>query len=1299
MRVDNSVFAEQNNRPEKQPHFVVRFSFDKADTDLHYLTSHANTPVPGGASVTTNCVRRLSGSSQRINPDIATSEIGVIGFDVIDKNSEITALIKTKLDAGDGLRNKKVVYYVGYEGMPWVDFQRVHTFLADTPTYKDGVYKFSTADIQRQARKQIFEPKVLYLNGDITATATKIPLSGSDLTIFQTVAHDAKYSVHPSQSVGYIKIGKEVIAHTGMVNDGGLGTIVSVLQRGALGTAAVAHDVDLSKDLDRRTKVTEHIFLEGAAPKVMYAILTGKLEGTQASLPLPTHWHLGISTSLVRLADFENIGVDLWDASDDSGREMRFEGLKKTDGKRFLEKEIGLYISTFMPVYSDGALGLRRLAPVLAGSPAVEALTEKNVVSYGSLKHDYSKVINQIRIEWNWIDAKDEFSKTNVYIDSASISKHDSAPVKNMAFRGVVTGASSEQDLVNQFDALRDRYSGPPITLSIEVMPTLNPLEVGDIVYLSLPQVRDMVTGTTLSRAFEIQRVGVNWQTGRVKLDLFGSSQAAGALSQTTLTNVLADSWYVSTGTDLNSLPEVSGGVVNSDVTLTGHASDNNNAIYYHNGDLEIAPGVTVTINENVFFKIKGTLTLNGKIGGKGLGAAGGTGMSAFVSVPDTWNSTSGVSGGFGLTRSSAGLFFVFPGNSFVPYTFPSQLATVSSGGLFGVPFYQTSVNDTGVAITGLPKNLRGSGGGGGGAVGSINGAGTPTVEANGGNGGAGGAGLLMIARGYAYGLNGSIDVSGNDGIVGATSLGTYFNGHRAGSGGGGSPGGVVAFIDGNASPFALESKLVANLGDSEPIPTFPPSSIISDATIGYYQSLMQGFRSRAMNDAAGRVQYVPARRSIDEQVDVIHQIPALSSITLLSDDTTVLVRDDGTVVTRIKASWTASTDPNGIGYEMQAKLNSEAATEWVTVAMTNDSAVTFLYMESTKGESYDARVRVLADELAITSDWVSSLNKVAAGSPPVIGDVSGFSAVQNGQVVIFKWLPVPNANLNGYEIRYGAQGASNWADATPLTEITKGTNITSAAVVTGSWTFYIKSVDTSGGYSVNATTSNVNFVSDYDVIAQQEESPLWVGTLTNFVLHHTGVLVPKSQNLASADGWETFDQFVINPYTICTYEAAEVDVSFDSTIRAWSVITSALGPGETGAADPQLSIDYKLSAGSYDGFEDWTVGFIDARYIKSKLTLDTSIGNAYVSGFEITADSIERKEKHANQVIAAGGTVITFDQEFHVKPFVSGFTVQGTIALYPTHELLTPTSLKAHMFNSAGSDVGGIGDIEITGV
>jgi len=886
LRIDNPTFASANESDSKEPRYVIEISFDSANTDLLYLTSHSDTETPAGAIgagiVIENVIEGFSGQSQEINPDRGNSTIGGFTFNLVDVGAQLTTYQRDKLSFGRGLRHKQIAAYVGFEGHAWDDYQKILTYIIDSVDYLDGVYTFTCSDIQRQARKSIFEPEVTFLSASVGPDDLLIPVSVNDLTKFPTVEHDASYSERPNQTVSYVRIENEVICHSGLVNDVTLGPSFQVIQRGALNTKASEHVLKENTSADRQEKITEHIYIEGPAAKIIYAILTGFLSGQSATLP--DNWHLGIKPQYVRLSDFENIGDDLWNVTNASGRSVRFEGYKKTDGKLFIEREILLWLGCFMPVYSDGSLGLKRLTNVLSDSGYLVELNFLNVINYGRLKHDYSRVINQIDIEWNYNFNKDDFTKNSILIDAESLAIHQEAPKKTFKFRGVHTGKHTDEDILNHFDSMRDRFSGPPLAIEVEVSSSLNRLEVGDNVRLTLDQVRDFTgANINLSRTFEVQRVQTNWITGDVKLRLFGSSQRAGTLQRTSLSNVLQDSFYP-VGIELSTVLNIVSGVVTLDGALNGNALLSN-AIYYYEANLEIASGVTVTINQNVQLRIRGFLTVNGKIDGKGGGLLGGAGGSLFADngldsitvnlVSGTElaaldNASPGISGYLGSAKSSGNLYAA--GN--VDFLTSRRFGIVTEGKLQSIPNYNLENKLT--DVSGLPVDLRGTSGPGGRLLSRRDGGltlGHPLyVVGNGGNGGNGGAGLLIICRGMAFGASGTIDTSGGDGLLGGGAV-VRSKQLYASSGAGGAPGGLVVLLDGLSTPPELFTGHIALQGES-PI----NGATVYDARITSAQMAAQGISALTVHqshlgfssfdwfDAAYGLQYIPESSSIDEE-------------------------------------------------------------------------------------------------------------------------------------------------------------------------------------------------------------------------------------------------------------------------------------------------------------------------------------------------------------------------------------------------------------------------------------------------
>ena len=106
------------------------------------------------------------------------------------------------------------------------------------------------------------------------------------------------------------------------------------------------------------------------------------------------------------------------------------------------------------------------------------------------------------------------FTKQSIFIDQNSINKHGSADTKSFKFKAVHTGLHTDEDLFTYFDVLRDRYSGPPLKLSVKAQPSMSQLEVGDKARVTIEQIRDVSTGAPFDRTFGVQQVKQNWLSG-----------------------------------------------------------------------------------------------------------------------------------------------------------------------------------------------------------------------------------------------------------------------------------------------------------------------------------------------------------------------------------------------------------------------------------------------------------------------------------------------------------------------------------------------------------------------------------------------------------------------------------------------------------------------------------------------------------------------------------------------------------------------------------------------------------------
>lgn len=371
-------------------------------------------------------------------------------------------------------------------------------------------------------------------------------------------------------------------------------------------------------------------------------------------------------------------------------------------------------------------------------------------------------------------------------------------------------------------------------------------------------------------------------------------------------------------------------------------------------------------------------------------------------------------------------------------------------------------------------------------------------------------------------------------------------------------------------------------------------------------------------------------------------------------------VRLDGTVFSRIRVSWTDPSDSFVTGSGgIEVEYKQSVASRWSKAGVIPFGTEETFILDVQDGVSYDVRIRS-RNYLGVTSDWSDTVTHAVVGKSAKPTAVSVLSAWQEqySNLVSYKWTPIADADRDGYELRYGPQAAFVWENANIITSVTKGTYATNSVLPPGAWTIGIKAVDTTKNYSENPTTVDITVVNNNDVVFSVAQYPAWPGALSNGLVHSvSNRLVPLSTVTASAAGWACFDEFVPSPVAEMRYTAPEYDVGFDAKrLRVWADIRGALGPGETvGSPDPTLQIDHKSGAGAYDGFEDWTIGEVDARYVKTALVLRTSTGVGYVEAFTPTVDVPERTETGGGVAVPDTGQSIGFSANFHNPPRIFG--------------------------------------------
>jgi hypothetical protein len=192
--------------------------------------------------------------------------------------------------------------------------------------------------------------------------------------------------------------------------------------------------------------------------------------------------------------------------------------------------------------------------------------------------------------------------------------------------------------------------------------------------------------------------------------------------------------------------------------------------------------------------------------------------------------------------------------------------------------------------------------------------------------------------------------------------------------------------------------------------------------------------------------------------------VTAPTGLTLASGTSELYIRNDGTVFSRLKASWTLSRDiyvEQGGRYEIQYKLSSSST--WLSVTPVDGEQSETYILDVQDGSLYDVRVRAV-NSLLVPSDYVEALNHRVLGKSVPPTNPTTFIAYLQDFGIQFEWSKVADLDVRDYELRLG----SVWDTATALARVS-ATTYTLNLRTAGAYQALLKAVDTSGNYSLTA--------------------------------------------------------------------------------------------------------------------------------------------------------------------------------------------------------------------------------------
>ncbi len=318
---------------------------------------------------------------------------------------------------------------------------------------------------------------------------------------------------------------------------------------------------------------------------------------------------------------------------------------------------------------------------------------------------------------------------------------------------------------------------------------------------------------------------------------------------------------------------------------------------------------------------------------------------------------------------------------------------------------------------------------------------------------------------------------------------------------------------------------------------------------------------------------------------------PTITGLTLSEE---LYQLQDGSLASRIRATWTRPVYPFTAGYWVELK---------------NGSTVIFA------GRVEDlVFVSPPVQELVTYGVYVSAITSIgvrgaaATGNIAVLGktvpppDVTSFLVSRDADGTRrFSWtLTNPPLDLDGYKIRYKLAASATWSSMSDLhTGLLKTSPYETNQLAAGQYTFAIKAVDSTGNESVNAlyitlTLGDPRLAGVIDLIDDYADG--WPGTKTScYIEPETGYLVANSTGTwSTAATWSAWTVWNNAPVSPIIYERL-IDVGVVTTFTP--LVTT------TGDGTPTITEAHSNDNVSYTSFAA-IGGPITCRYIKIRVSL-----------------------------------------------------------------------------------------------
>ena len=413
-------------------------------------------------------------------------------------------------------------------------------------------------------------------------------------------------------------------------------------------------------------------------------------------------------------------------------------------------------------------------------------------------------------------------------------------------------------------------------------------------------------------------------------------------------------------------------------------------------------------------------------------------------------------------------------------------------------------------------------------------------------------------------------------------------------------------------------------------------------------------------------------------------QISPPSFLTLDSGTDALLIQQDGTVVSRILATWEAATRDVASSGVMEIEWQRQTDTAWRKTTTTGSETSTYLSPVE-DSNWYVVRARAVNPYLNVKSDWVyADLHQVVGKSEPP-ADITDLAI--DGSIL--SWTVVNDLDLDGYIFRFHYGTNLDWGTAASLhTGVATSSPFDLITLPYGAVTIMGKALDTSGNESLNAAViyASLGDAPVANVVATTAFDPTFAGTLEDCSVI-AGELVADSLDSFYGDPAASFYGPASDPfyepgsYAKMVYTTDPVTVS--SVLVGSKMTLSLVTQGN------DLIAEYKVGSGAW---LPWP-GQITAQPDDYQFCITIGFGpvQGKIINMAMVIDAPDMEERISDLTINSSGTAIPYTKAFTAIQVVNAtLQTNGSGAVTVEVDKTSPLAPSIKAYNAAHTAVSG---------